>query len=728
MRLLAFLRRELAPTPGRLRASLRIVVGALAAVVITVLLGEDSFPHGHWAITTIFTVSQADAGASLRKAMQRVVGTLVGGALGLLVVIAFADQAFFYMPVLGAVVGVGIFASMTTTAPYVMLLGSLTFVLVTFLPPGTPEHAAVGTALWRIVAIVVGVICGTGAQIFLWPDDPEAILREALAARLRSVARVLDALAAPAARAAGPPTAPLLTAGDLTAQLDLLGNAEALHPALRPRHTEQLALIVEIDRLLTAAVWLVDASRDWPISLDERLRRRFAALAGECSRLGDALAMGRPPSASALPTLDPAEGSAVAGLRPALEDMTLGLSRVRDALGFLDPARLPAESAIDSPARTPLLTPAFSLKNRDALVTAFKSALGIELAYILMFAFQWGALSTAGVTAVIVSQNSLGATVQKSMLRFGGALLGGALGIATIVIAMPNIVTIGGLLLVAGVGFWLAAWITAGSARISYMGMQTGLAFAMCVTDPSGPTTDLTVGRDRVIGILIGVAVMLLVHATFWPIRARIAMWSPLGRAFRALAELARFAPEARAYGGQLQQAVRMRSAVYSELAAALRLSAESASELDAEEARPEREQLGRLAAQAKAVFLSLLALIRHRIAPDFPELPAPVQGAARAFDHGVGEVMDALADRLDGRPARALPSLAERLAAVDRLIRLEAGTPATGGGLGAVQTAERDHVAIAANLVREVELLREEVDSALTVRAAGGLHAGSPA
>src|SRR4030095_3406684 len=188
----------------------------------------------------------------------------------------------------------------------------------------------------------------------------------------------------------------------------------------------------------------------------------------------------------------------------------------------------------------------------------------------------------------------------------------------------------GGLLIACAIGFALAAWVTVGSARISYMGLQIAMAFAICVADPSGPTTDLIPARDRVLGILVGVLVMLLVNTALWPARARLAMWSPLGRAFRALAalavwsplgrasraraELARSAPQLHEYGSRLERAVRLRSAVYGELAAALRLSAEAVSELDAAESRLEREHVGRLTAQAQTVFLSLLALIRHRL------------------------------------------------------------------------------------------------------------------
>ena len=721
MTFLAFLRRELAPTPGRWLAALRIVAGALAAVIVTVLLGEGAFPHGHWAITTIFTVSQADAGASLRKAIRRVIGTLVGGLAGILVVCTFADLPALYVPVLAAVVGLGIFASLTTTESYVMILGSLTFVLVTFYPPGADASAAVETGLWRIVAIVIGVICGTGAQLVLWPDDPEVKLREALAARLESVARVLAALAAREDRGDDAPPVPALASEDLTTELDLLANTEARHPSLRQRHTEHLALIVEADRLVTTGVWLVDAAREWSSTPEARLRRRFRILGEECTRLAEALTTGRPPAASTAPVLDPLEpDGGVAGLRPTLEDMRLALGRMRNALGFLDPTRPIVAAALDTPARTPLLTPAFSLKNTEAIALALKAALAILFTYVVMHALTWSALVTAGVTAVIVSQTSFGATIQKSLLRIGGAAFGGALGIVTIMVAMPNITALGGLLIVAGLGFWVSAWIAAGSARISYMGMQAGMAFAMCVTDPSGPTTDLTPAKDRVLGILVGIVAMLFVDA-LWPVRARLAMWKPLARALRALADLARFAPDTRGYGAQLRQAVQRRSAVYSQLSATVRLSAESALEPDAGEAKAERNCVGQLTAHAQTVFLALLALIRHRVSPGFPGLPAPTQDAMRALDYGVGEVVDALADRLAGKPRQALPDLAQRLASLEALYPAdEAGAPIPDGAAMA-RRAARDHVAIARGLVREVLLLATEVDAALSLRRMEG-------
>jgi multidrug resistance protein MdtO len=708
VRLGHFLARELAPFPGRLRATLRIVAGCAAALLLTNVLGGGLGPHGHWTLFTVFTVSQADAGASLRRSIQRMIGTAAGGVLGILAVIMLADLPALNTPLLAAVVAVGMFASLTSTVPYVLLLGTITFVLVVFLPPDAAATSAVDTGLWRIAAIAAGIACGAGAQIFLWPDDPEDKLRDALAGRLDRLASALAALPPRpgSPRDTVPATPSLRLMGEnLTAPLDLLANAETRHPALRRRHTEQLTLIVEVDRLLTSVAWLMGASAGWPAS-PAAAGREIAALARECAELGRALGTGRAPA----PTeLGPPEETArdVPGLRPTLDDVRLSLGRARAALGFLDPGR-PAVPALDQPPRRALFTTAFSTTNTGAMALALKAGLGVLICYVLMHALHWTAFITGGITVLVVSQTSVGATIQKSMLRLAGAALGGLLGMVVIIAAMPNLENVGSLLVVAALGFGVAAWIMAGSSRISYMGLQTGMAFAMCVTDPGGPTTDLTTARDRVVGILMGVIVMMVLNLVLWPARARLAMRPALARALHSVAALARVAPEAEAYRTRLRTALRLRSAVYADLAATLRLSDESAAEPDAETpaALDERHRMARLIAHAQAVFLSLLALIRHRLSPDFPRLPAAVQDGLRAVDRKTGDLLDGLAVLLEGGHPGSLPDLAEDLAALEA----DLAAPAPAGTPTAVVrvAAARDHLTVVRDLVHQVATLRD--------------------
>src|SRR5215831_13798320 len=64
---LAFLRTELASTPRRQRATLRIM---LACVIATALVAGFHIPEGHWLIITVLMVSQPDAGESLLKGIR----------------------------------------------------------------------------------------------------------------------------------------------------------------------------------------------------------------------------------------------------------------------------------------------------------------------------------------------------------------------------------------------------------------------------------------------------------------------------------------------------------------------------------------------------------------------------------------------------------------------------------------------------------------------------------
>ena len=352
------------------------------------------------------------------------------------------------------------------------------------------------------------------------------------------------------------------------------------------------------------------------------------------------------------------------------------------------------------------------MANTQAVGLALKAALALVISYVLMHALSWPAMSTAAITAVLVAQTSFGATVQKSILRLGGAAFGGLLGFAAILVAMPNLESLGGILVVAFLGFLVAAWIMMGSARISYVGLQTGMAFAMCVTDPPGPSVDLAVGRDRVIGILVGVLAMLFVNAALWPVRARVAMRPTLARALRSIGELARLAPTTGQYHAQLQRAVQRRSSIYSGLAATLRVSAESEAEPDGQtpDASAERNWIARLTADAQAVFLSLLALIRHRVSPGFPELPGDVRDAFVAYDRAVAETLDAIALRIERGPAVPVPDLAARFAEVESRVGAPVASGA-GGIAAAARVAEQDHAAIGRDLLGQMNRLREAVE-----------------
>jgi multidrug resistance protein MdtO len=705
-RFLAFLKAELAPLPGRGRASLRIVAACLAATGLTMGLHA---PHGDWIVWTIFHVNSEDAGASLIHGVQRVVSTAAGAAVGLLIGIAFADEPQFLFAALGVAVAACMFLSRTTRARDSAVLAAFTLLLVVTSRLDSPG-IEVETALWRALMILVGVVLGTGAQLLLWPQDPEHRLLDDIARRLERVEGLLARAAAPAPRPARAPD--LVAASGLARELDLLANVEARYPSLRRRHTEQIALVTETERLLSSAVWLVDLveNPDRPDRLEAAMGPRLDALRTACARLRADLAARRPAAEVAYPATGPAEPRA--GLGTLLAYMEGALARMAAATGFLDPSGArpsrfaPRRSPLDSPAREPFFTPAFSLANTADLKFALKCALAVEICLLIALGLDWPGLLQATATCAIVAQSSLGASVLKAFLRLAGAIVGGLLGLIVILAVMPNVGSLAWLMLPFAACFGIAAWLESGSSRIAYAGLQAGMAFGVSVLGVFGPTTDLVPPRDRVLSIVLGIAVTGVIYHWIWPVRASRAMRPALATAVRAMAVLAEWRRVPGGYAAEVAVAARHRTRVYHGLGTLLRLREESMLEpgRDAPAAAAERDRILETAGDAQGVFLALLALARHRLQTDAAPVPAAAVAPLEEFDRDVRRALEGIADAIEDREARPL---SDPHAALETLDSVDPDLAAPAAGLDvALITRLRREVAIRRHVLGHLERL----------------------
>jgi multidrug resistance protein MdtO len=664
----SFLTTELAPSTLRWRATARTLSVCLIAALLIVWL---HIPDGHWIIMTILVVHQPNAGGSVRRGLERIAGTVAGSISAILTIIAFAQQPWFAFPLVGFLIALGLFISRTSVVPYVALLAAITDAL--FLSAGVLEpDEAVIQGLWRMLLISGGVILATGAHLLLWPVEPERQLLRGLALTLDRVAAALRCLALGRDDARAEQELTRAAVGDIPGQVALLQATESRHFGLRRRHAEHLVLVGSVSRLATAAATLV-AERP-RAALDEIVNQHLTTLADRCEVHAralevvaeDVLAGGAAPSRSHVSPLPSAA--------PVLAEATTALA-AGGPRGSSPTARAMAHLIEKEVSEPRFLTSAFSLRNTTDMVFALKGGLAAMLAQAAALGLAMSSPSTATVTAVIVAQGTVGATLQKALLRIAGAIVGGLLAVAAMVLVFPTIQSVALFLAVAAVGLGVAAYVTAGGPRTAYVGIQIGMAFAMSVLDTFGPATDLTVPRDRVLGIVLGIALFTLIDFSFAPVFAGRESQRRIASALRATAELSRhgigtLGAAERAAAAAARPLTALRRQIVDDLTAALQREDEALFEPGGRSELERTASRLRLAVlhQTQTTFLLVLAIVRDRMNLDFEGVPMAERLVARSFARSVGPHLEAIADRIEGRPTADVPPLAPLLEELERI------------------------------------------------------------
>lgn len=176
-----------------------------------------------------------------------------------------------------------------------------------------------------------------------------------------------------------------------------------------------------------------------------------------------------------------------------------------------------------------------ALSNPEHVRFAVKGTAAVMLSYFIFKILNWDGIHTCIITCFIVALPTMGEMIAKLTLRISGALVGGALGILSIIFVMPHLTNIAAFLILIFAGSLLAAWVKCGDERIAYAGFQIGLAFFLSDLKGYGPTSDMTTARDRIIGILLGNFITYAVFTSFWPSSAYDKIKEKLSVAVQAL-------------------------------------------------------------------------------------------------------------------------------------------------------------------------------------------------
>lgn len=163
------------------------------------------------------------------------------------------------------------------------------------------------------------------------------------------------------------------------------------------------------------------------------------------------------------------------------------------------------------------------------------------LCYTLYTSINWPTISTCVVTCAFTALSTIGSSRQKQVLRILGAIAGGfVLGMGCQIFIFPNIDTIFGFTIIYVLVTILAAWIMTSSPRISYFGVQLAVAFYLIHLQEYKLETSLSIARDRVVGVLLGLFAMWLIFDQLWGYPAAVDMKTTFIANLRLLAQLAR--------------------------------------------------------------------------------------------------------------------------------------------------------------------------------------------
>jgi multidrug resistance protein MdtO len=533
--LVALLRAELRPTPGRLGDTVRVVVVVLIVVAIseTFRIPEISisaflvlFLSGREAATTVLTalISGIAVVLAIFTTIAVFMLSLSEPALRipLMVIVTFGTMFLSRASPLGPV-----FFAAGFIIAYGSTLGDL--VIGIALQPATvantslfelpeiffvpPAEALVRTLLWVGLAVVVPVALVIVANL-LTGRDPARLLRRALIERLAAAARFC-------AGESGAERRIEAQAFEGSAQLRKLQQHAGF---LRRRQDRQVWAISLIDNVARLGHLLLAWAR-----IEGNARDSLAPAAGACRRAERALQTGE------APRTEPIALTASGAAQPLAEAISRTLRAIQEALAAARTA--PAKKGHAAESRHGLLAPdAFT--NPEYARFALKVTLAVMICYFAEDLSKWPGIHTCVITCYFVALGTVGDTLHKATLRFVGCLIGAGLGLGAIVFVMPQLIDLGDLLLLLAPVTLLGAWINYGSERIAYAGVQIALAFYLVVLQGYGPTINMSIAKDRTIGILLGNLVTFVIFTTIWPVSVADVVRRHLAKALEQLAAL----------------------------------------------------------------------------------------------------------------------------------------------------------------------------------------------
>jgi multidrug resistance protein MdtO len=702
-----FLREELAPYPGRGVIVARILC---AAAIVMILTMTFQIPFG-W-VATLFTllITRESPEATVKAARVVMVAFAAGGVDVLVGAMFFSGEPLLRLAwvILSLFLAFFLLGAMANYAA-ALQFGTLICISIPIWDQHISAEQKVETTLWAIGAILMATFTATVVELIYAGLQPYQAITVSLTRRLTATSALLHSWSEGIQdKEAEQHAMRMSILGTSRMRKDLQRTGYA--PEYAQRMGAIVALVGRLVDLAAAVPQFAGYEVAFPESSErERLLRLIDRVEAIVDRLRD--------RAAPMPALA-AEGAGAAGTIPLLAEMEGTTDLIVEMFGAAEAPNYLALAPIEEENAQPRFFLPDAFLNPRHLRFAIRGALAAIACYIFYNVVDWPGLSTSVVTCFLTALTTIGASRQKQALRFSGAIVGGFIfGFGAQIFVLPGIDSITGFLLLLTAVTLFAAWFAVAGPRLSYFGVQVAAAFFLINLNEFRFQTSLSVARNRVIGVLLGLAMMWLIFDQFWSASAVVTMRQTFVSGLRMLARLMRepLSPDPRLV---VDQTLMLRDTINTTFEN-LRQQADGVSL----EFGPSRErdlavraQLLGWSLQLRIFFLARNTLLKYRMhLPGF-ELPPDKQQAQKNFDNGMAVVLDAMADRLDGKPQQ--PGELDPHELFEQLEKAMR-RPSAGEAPSEAARYQQTFVPLTQRIVGILATLREEVESS-SVTAAG--------
>jgi multidrug resistance protein MdtO len=644
-----FLIEELSFYPGRSAVVARMTISAtLVMIICEALRVPDAFQA---AILTLLVTRESQR-ATIRSSVVIAAVMCVGAAYVLFsayLVISFPGVHFFWILISFFLT----FYALSAINDY--LTAVIFAVMISVAVPLWDRYVSAETnvedTLWLVLSAIIAVFVTTVVELVFVRRKPGDDIVLPVAERLTAIEAVLNDLAEqgtirPASR-------------KMIDKLALRGSS-ALRRLLR-RSEYSLHYKAQMNAIVSIVARLVDtASNLENVSHTAADRKRFAELAQTLTGFRLDLIRRRIPAAI---HFGPDDETALRV--PLLHEMENLAALIPEAFADYRVMGEYMPSADDSRQSKFLATDAFT--NSRHFKFALKGCLAAGLCYVVYNAIDWPGISTSVTTCFLTALSTIGSSRQKQVLRFAGAIVGGfVFGMGAQIFVLPYIDSIFGFTILVAAITAFSAWFLTCSPRLSYFGVQVALAFYLINLQEFAVQTSLAVARDRVMGVLLGLFAMWFVFDQLWGKPAAVEMKRTFVRTIRSIAQYVR-EPLSDDRKTAVERAFELRENISMDFDS-VRTTADGVLlefGLTRQKNLALRRQIQQWMTPVRTLFLTESALWKYRAQLPSFRVPRDVSLAHKEFEKQTARTLDAIADRVEGKPSTREGNLEQ---AFDRL------------------------------------------------------------